>query len=562
MSPYRSRNRPSVVKLMAAREKGNEVEWVGGLVSLPAYVTGEGAPYRPEAVIWLGADGAVLGTTVGKPGEALAGVGESLRDAIEHPMWGQPHVPARVRVASPEFAAALREGHPGLEVVCAPTPEIDAVLAAMREGLGADAKAVQSFLPPGVGPDAVAAFFRAAAALFRAKPWRTLLDDRSLVAVTLERFGVRDAALSVIGQLGESLGFILFSGIDDFETYLDAADAVEHGEAAGFPPFLAMNYERVADLDADLRKELAAHGWEVAAVDACPWLVVVDKDLVSRPPTADELTMAEAIALALPRFMRSKKLLHAAWSGGTPVARTLCVRTHAGEVEVSLRVPHGEAPSGYAATGDVLAGLAELVRRGDELDPDAREPLEEELVRRFAASPEASGLTGVDACYLVMDFAADYLGATIATLRPAELRRIVFELIPRKVSTDASAARYLVEETRAFYAFLKREFGLRQADACLRVLGGDAVKRLQAALSNPSNFGMAKSLVMAGREAGFDVDSQEGLEAWMQEVQSKPLPASVRLPLSGAASPSADRAAARSKKTRRKTARKARKRNR
>jgi len=58
-----------------------------------------------------------------------------------------------------------------------------------------------------------------------------------------------------------------------------------------------------------------------------------------------------------------------------------------------------------------------------------------------------------------------------------------FVIIPRKVSIDASAASWIIEDNRAFYAFLKRELGLPRADACLRVLGGDAVKKLAAALS-------------------------------------------------------------------------------
>jgi hypothetical protein len=52
------------------------------------------------------------------------------------------------------------------------------------------------------------------------------------------------------------------------------------------------------------------------------------------------------------------------------------------------------------------------------------------------------------------------------------------------VSIDASAASWIIEENRAFYAFLKREYRLEQADACLRVLSGDAVKKLEAALSS------------------------------------------------------------------------------
>ena len=62
------------------------------------------------------------------------------------------------------------------------------------------------------------------------------------------------------------------------------------------------------------------------------------------------------------------------------------------------------------------------------------------------------------------------------------------------------------------------------------MLGGNAVKQLEAALSDTGNFGLAKTLLMGGREAGFDMNSKEGIEAWMRVMQSQPLPASVRVP--------------------------------
>jgi hypothetical protein len=124
---------------------------VGGIVAMPAYVTGEGEPYRPETLFWMGAEGAVLGHTVGKPGELLELASESLRGTIAQPMWGQPHAPDRVRIASPDLAEALRAGQPEIEVVCAPTPEIDAVFDAMRERMNDDAETEQSYLSPDVG---------------------------------------------------------------------------------------------------------------------------------------------------------------------------------------------------------------------------------------------------------------------------------------------------------------------------------------------------------------------------------------------------------------------------
>jgi hypothetical protein len=77
-----------------------------------------------------------------------------------------------------------------------------------------------------IGANAIKSFFRAAANLFRAKPWEVVPSDQGVFSVTIEKLDLRDAALSVIGQMGQSLGFILFSGIDDFEAYLDAANAM------------------------------------------------------------------------------------------------------------------------------------------------------------------------------------------------------------------------------------------------------------------------------------------------------------------------------------------------
>lgn len=547
---------------MADRKRRSGIEWVGGIIAMPAYVTGEGEPYRPEALFWVSEEGAVLGHTLGKPGELVEVACESLWSTIARPMFGRPHAPDRVRVASPKLAEALRAGQPDLEVVCAPTPEIDAVFAAMREQINDDAETVRSYLSPDVAPAAIAAFFRAAAGLFRATPWKIVPNDQSLFSVSIEKLGITDAALSVIGQLGQSLGLILFSGIDDFETYLEAADAMDHGEQPTLPPHFALNFERGAELSAALRKEIAEHRWEVAGADAYPWLVAVDEDLVARPPTAEEVTIAEAIALALPKVLAERKVLLAAWNGGKPVARTLVVATNAGDVEISLRAPYDPEPSESRPPYDVLADLFALGQDGERIDAELRRSLEDELGRRFVASPEASALTGVQSCQLVMDLAADYFNATIATLGPRELREIVFDIIPRKVSVDASAASWIIEENRAFYAFLKRELALEQADACLQVLGGDAVKRLEAALSDTSQFGMAKSLFLGGREAGFDMDSREGIEAWMRVLQSQPLPASVRLPSLGSPARPQDKTAASAKKDARKAARRARRRNR
>jgi hypothetical protein len=67
-------------------KKTTGIEWIGGTVAMPVYVTGEGDPYRPEALFWMGADGAILGSTVAKPGELLPMASESPSRASRCPL--------------------------------------------------------------------------------------------------------------------------------------------------------------------------------------------------------------------------------------------------------------------------------------------------------------------------------------------------------------------------------------------------------------------------------------------------------------------------------------------
>jgi hypothetical protein len=527
---------------------------------MPAYVHDADPPYRPEILLWLNANGLVIGTTLGKPGEVLARASDHLRATIAKPMIGPPQTPVRIRVSSVELASALRASHPSIEITCGPTPEIDQVIEGMSEHMRSSPKEPQSMLGGGVVPEAMASFFRAAVDLFRAKPWKLVPGDEVL-SVTVESRGLRQAALSVIGQMGQSFGFLLFSSMEDFDAYLDAAESIERGESPTMPQYLVLNFERGADLDPDVRKEIALHKWEVAGAQAYPWMAFIDKTVVPRPPTAKELALMEAVTLALVALTTEKKAVKAAFTGGAPFERVYSVPTPEGKIAVTLRAPHPQQPSEHSFEGGVLSALAQLEEDGDIGDFDKRQPLEDELVAAFLASPEGGAVSEMEGHRLLMQYAADYIGASIATLEPKDLREVLFEIIPRKVSVNPSSASSIIEDCRAFYRFLKHHFGLALAEDCLRVLGPSAGKKLEQALADPRNFGMAKSLLMAGEKAGFDIHSKEGIEAWMREVQGKPLPPSARLPFEGMA-PRIASSLDRKKKNQRKAARKARKKNR
>jgi hypothetical protein len=324
--------------------EGLRSEWVGGTIALPAYVRGEGGtPYRPETLLWMGVpDGAVLGMTVLTPRSPAVEVVDHFRATTKKPLVGSPHVPARVRVASATLAATLRE-HIGeaTEVVCAPTPELDAVahalLAHMSDGPPSQAP---SYLTPGVSPAAIESLFWSTARLFRAAPWKVIPDDSSVMSVTIDALGVRGGALSIIGKLGESLGWILFPTHEAFEMFLSGAVEVQAGVTElRMPSHFALNFEHRDDISPEQRKEIASHGWEVAGPTAYPWLVAIDEDLVGRPATPGEVTMTDVISAALAEMVETEPNLRKAWSGDHAVVRTTSVPTPAGPIEITLGAP-------------------------------------------------------------------------------------------------------------------------------------------------------------------------------------------------------------------------------
>lgn len=508
---------------------GDEIEWLGGIIRMPAYVTGEGEPYRPEAVVWLSEEELVLGMTPMRPGEGLDAVCASLAEVCERPLVGEPRSPTRLRVASSAVADVLRRGFPDLVVHVAPTPEIDEVVDSLREWMDREEHGAQSYLDADIAPEAVGACFRAAAALYRMRPWNIVPDDETLFAVTIETLNINEAVALVIGQAGESFGIIVFRDLDHYDDYVAAAYAFDGTAPPPVPAHLALNFERGADVDPALRKEIAAHGWEVAARDAYPSPMAVDEDLTTRPLVARDFAILEAVSLALSRTLADPEPLRVAWKSGESVTRKERVALHSGDADVELITPYGvEDP---------------------EQDRLSRET--GELVAAFSDSPEAQRLDYPEACELVLHLAADRFGTGIEGLGSRELRTCVFEFIPRAALVGVEDARPIVEATRALYRWLRRERGLEQADACLKVLGGSAIRRLEQKLADEANFGPTKAVLMAGREAGVDVDSPEEVERWLDSLLE---PAPDRAPRSQA-NPNA-------RKKQRKAARKARKGNR
>lgn len=303
MAPKRTRKKPET----SARGRVESVpEWVGGRVLPPFFIT-EGEPYRPELIVWIELpDGLVVGHHL-QDRKAPVDFGVTFVEATNRPLVGPPRHPARIRVATPELAESVRRvAGPGLEIVVAPTPELDAVVESMKQAPHEDAPD-ESYLEDGrVSSETVAAMFRAAEVVYRMAPWKTL-DEEALVRVDIPRLGVRGACLSVIGGGGESFGLILFPSLDGFQAFASTAPKRGAGPVDFGTTLLALTFERGADLPGAMRREISEHGWSVAGARAYPVVVHRDRDGVSRPLSDRDVNVIAACASAFcPFFLRNK----------------------------------------------------------------------------------------------------------------------------------------------------------------------------------------------------------------------------------------------------------------
>jgi hypothetical protein len=153
---------------------------------------------------------------------------------------------------------------------------------------------------------------------------------------------------------------------------------------------------------------------------------------------------------------------------------------------------------------------------------------EHALMEQFAASPEGQAITqtGTELGWAgaMIHYAINYPGVTPPTMTANDLEEVVYDLFPRKVIAERGDGAEIIQELQAFWHFLQREYQLPQASQMLARLTPQAARRLERELQEPTNFGMAKSFVLMGKEAGFDMESPEGMQAWVEAYNATVAP--------------------------------------
>ena len=139
---------------------------------------------------------------------------------------------------------------------------------------------------------------------------------------------------------------------------------------------------------------------------------------------------------------------------------------------------------------------------------------QEGLVELFEKSPEAKKLKSSEMLGFwasqIIHFGDGYIGVTIPQMTRADINELLNSIFPRKISiASPEEALDAIPETIAFWEYLKREYKLKNANTILKYLKKIKPRDYAANFNDPANFGMAKSIVSQGIEAGFDMTDEK-----------------------------------------------------
>jgi len=155
-----------------------------------------------------------------------------------------------------------------------------------------------------------------------------------------------------------------------------------------------------------------------------------------------------------------------------------------------------------------------------DIDPDAEQAYYERAWGAFSRSTEAERVVDrygdLGWFRMLLEFGLHYLGETVDEMTLGSVREFVLDYVPRKVSTEPDSAASIVFELAMFWEYVDRVYQLTEAKSIVEWLRtDDLADRLEGELSDSSNFGMAKSMFMMGKNAGFDMTSEAGVAAFM-----------------------------------------------
>jgi hypothetical protein len=462
-------------------------EWIGGFLRLPAEVQG----VVPDVALLLdGATGDVLGVKAGPPADS----GDRFRDLVKRTRAEQGGRRVSVRVADAALASRL-EGLE-LEVVVAPTPELDDARSLLEKDLEGRL-GPESFLQEGrVSPGTVGRLFRAAAKLYRAAPWSALPDGFGTFRLDVPALGIDGGGLCVFGGSDEPTGWSI---IEDAEAFRRFADPSDDAEGSSRVPTLELVFTAKADLPPTMKQELSRHRW-TCVPGAVPQLVAVDADGDTRRHGEREAKLAAAAAEALVAFFERH-------GHRLEDAEYLDIKSSPEDLpEIRLTYPHPDALAEFEA----------------ELD-DAVEVRAQSFVQasRAAGRDERWCALAVRVARTLQDRQVD-AGLDLEPWSDGYLEFYLLDWAPRFLPVPAAEAVVVPPIVAAFFDFLRETEEIEPAQAIrAKATVARLAERALAAAADETRFAAEKRLGLAAEADGVDMDDAEAVTRYVEENRAR-----------------------------------------
>jgi tetratricopeptide (TPR) repeat protein len=281
--------------------------WQADVRPMPAWITGEGEPYRPwVAVVVNRTDDLVLAHQAASERPSAEWLWEAILQAIRQPAIGEPHRPGLIEVGSAEQREALLPhlDRAGIECVTLKRLEhMDSVLESMAQHLAGQGGPPSMLDAPGMELAQVGSFYAAAAEFYRRKPWQRVPGD-TVIRVECDKFQSGPWYAVVMGQSGVQQGLAIYEDLAALQAMI-SGDASEEENSRSMSVLSMMFSEAfeisVRDLDAAEKQ-----GWAVAGPEAYPMVIRVNPGLAMRPPLVWELELLEGCLRTIPKFLVEK----------------------------------------------------------------------------------------------------------------------------------------------------------------------------------------------------------------------------------------------------------------
>ncbi len=165
-------------------------------------------------------------------------------------------------------------------------------------------------------------------------------------------------------------------------------------------------------------------------------------------------------------------------------------------------------------------------KESDDDETDAGIQRAQELAELFLESSEAAELGDEvleDAGFIVcrvLEYAWDYVGSSPEELDEFALRKVLLELLPRKVTAERDLFEKVAPVTEALLRWMESE-GILADTADLVETVHNWAGTIVANGMDPKYWGMGKSFTMQALEDGVDIGNQEAVQRYMAEYNRR-----------------------------------------